>query len=191
VRITRTVTVTSADDDVVVEHAIENASAATVAWAPWDVHELRGPGVVYAARRPGSPFRDGAKAFPAEGDSEGARPDVVRVMDDVVAIDCRRPRWFKFGTDAGGWALAVVETPAGLAGYRKQVPFVERGPYAHGCVVEVYNSPHAAYFEAEVHGPVATLAPGERTTLVERRRVVDVAAWPATAADVRAIAATS
>jgi hypothetical protein len=34
-----------------------------------------------------------------------------------------------------------------------------------------------------------TLAPGARTTLVERRRVFDVASWPETAVAVRALVA--
>jgi len=38
--------------------------------------------------------------------------------------------------------------------------------------------------ELEVQGPVLTLA---RTTLEERRRVVDVAAWPESAGAVRAL----
>jgi hypothetical protein len=189
VRIARAVTVHSESPEVVVEHELENASPTTVTWGLWNVHQVRGPGIAYVPRRAGSPFRDGVKAFPAEGDSDAARADVVRLLDDVVAIDCRRPRWFKFGTDAEGWMLGVIDTPGGLVGYRKTVPVVAGARYGHGCIVEVYDCPRWPYFELEVHGPVVTLAPGERTTLVERRRVVDVAAWPTTAADVRAIAA--
>jgi hypothetical protein len=187
VRLTRTITVRADVEDVVVEHVLENASAAKVAWGLWDVHQINGPGIAYVARGAGSIFRDGLKAFPAEGDSDGARARVVRLLDGVVAIDCRRRGWFKFGTDAEGWVLGVVETPHGLVGYRKSVPVVAGGAYGHDCVAEVYNSPERDYFELESHGPVLTLAPGARTTLVERRRVFDVSAWPSSERDVRAL----
>jgi len=187
VRIVRTITVAERALDFGVVHALENRSGQAVAWGLWDVHQIRGPGIAYVPRRPGSAFRDGVKAYPAEGDSEGARPEVVRLMDGVAVIDCRRPRWFKFGVDADeGWALGVVTTPGGLVGYRKEVAVVAGATYGHGCVVEVYNCPDHPYFELEAHGPMMTLAPGEQTTLVERRRVFDVAAWPATERDVRA-----
>ena len=131
------------------------------------------------------------KAYPAEGDSEGARPDVVRLMDGVVAIDCRRPRWFKFGVDtAEGWALGIVDTPRGLVGYRKDITVVAGATYAHGAVTEVYNCPEHPYFELEAHGPLVTLAPGGRSTLTERRCVFDVAGWPESEADVRAHVST-
>jgi len=184
VHIARTITV---GGDVEVIHALENVSTTSVTRGLWDVHQVRGPGIAYVPRRSGSSFRDGVKAYPAEGDSEGARPDVVRLLDGIAAIDCRRPRWFKFGVDADeGWALGVVETPGGLVGYRKEVPVATDASYGHGCVVEVYNCPDHPYFELEAHGPVVTLGPGERTTLVERRDVFDVPAWPATERDVRA-----
>lgn len=185
-RVARTIVVRADTGDFTVEHALENPSAAPIAWGLWDVHQVCGPGMAYVPRRKGSAFCDGVKAYPAEGDSEGARAEVVRVLGDVVAIDCRRPRWFKFGSDADeGWALGVVETPRGLVGYLKEVP--RATGCGHGCVVEVYNDPHRPYFELEAHGPVVSLAPGERTTLVERRRVFDVASWPETAAAVRAL----
>jgi hypothetical protein len=188
VRLTRTIDVPGDDEDFTVEHTLENASDDAIAWGLWDVHQLNGPGIAYVPRRAASPFRDGVKAYPAEGDSEGARADVVRLLGDVAAIDCRRPRWFKFGSDADeGWALGVVETARGLVGYRKAV--APTGGYGHDCVVEVYNDPHRPYFELEAHGPVVTLAPGARTTLVERRRVFDVASWPETAVAVRALVA--
>ena len=189
VHLARTITVRDDAGDVTVEHELENASTAPITRGLWDVHQVCGPGMAYVPRQAGSPFRDGMKAFPAEGDSEDARPDVVRLLDGIAAIDCRRPRWFKFGVDADeGWVLGVIATPGGLVGYRKEVPVVAGATYGHGCVVEVYNCPDHPYFELEAHGPVVTLAPGERTTLVERRRVMDVATWPATERDVRAYA---
>jgi hypothetical protein len=187
-RIARTVAVRADADEFTVTHRLENASPRPIAWGIWDVHEVKGPGIAYLPRRAGSPYRDGVRSYPAEGDSEGARPDVVRPMGGVVAIDCRRPRWFKYGVDAPeGWALGVVETPGGLVGYRKEVPVDPTARYAHDAVLEVYNAPGHAYFEVEAHGPFATLDPGKRSALVERRRLLDVAAWPDGEAAVRAI----
>jgi hypothetical protein len=190
VRLIRTIRVPADGDEFEVEHTLETASPAPVTRGLWGVHQIRGPGIAYVpCRRTGSAFRDGVKAYPAEGDSEAARANVVRLMDSVAAIDCRTPRWFKFGVDADeGWALGVVETAGGLVGYVKEVPVVAGAAYGHGCVVEVYDCPHHPYFELEAHGPVTMLAPGASTTLVERRRVFDVAAWPSTEADVRALA---
>jgi hypothetical protein len=188
VRLTRAITLRDGAPDFTVVHGLENVSATSVTWGLWDVHQVLGPGVAYVPRRIASTFRDGVKAYPAEGDSEGARPDVVRLMGGLAAIDCRRPRWFKFGVDAEeGWAVGIVEGPDGLIGYRKEVPVVADATYAHGAVIEVYNAPGHPYFELEAHGPLVTLAPGERTTLVEHRRVFDVAAWPASEGDVRAL----
>jgi hypothetical protein len=191
VRLSRTVRVPAAGDWFEVEHVLENASPVPVTRGLWDVHQIRGPGIAYVPRRrAGSAFRDGVKAYPAEGHSEGARADIVRLMDGVAAIDCRVPRWFKFGVDAEeGWALGVVETASGLVGYVKEVPVVGGAAYGHGCVVEVYDCPHHPYFELEAHGPVTTLPPGAATTLVERRRVLDVAAWPSSEREVRSLVA--
>jgi hypothetical protein len=190
-RIVRAIVVCADVDDFTVTHVLENASGNRIAWGLWDVHQVGGPGIAYVPRRAGSPFRDGVKAYPAEGDSEGARADVVRIMDGVAAIDCRRQRWFKFGVDATeGWALGIVERAGRLVGYVKEVPVAPGAVHAHDAVLEVYNSPTHPYFELEAHGPFDTLEPGERTTLVDRRRVLDVAAWPACEADVRALAST-
>ena len=191
VRLTRTVTVSDHDEEWLVEHALENVGVDPVAWGLWDVQQLRGPGIAWVPRRTeGSAFPDGVKAYPAEGDSEAARAEVVRVVGDVARIDCRRPRWFKFGVDAEeGWALGVLETPdARLVAHRKCVDVVAGATYAHGSVVEVYNCPDHLYFELEVHGPVVTLRPGERTTLVERRRTWEIDVAPETRDAVRTLA---
>jgi hypothetical protein len=189
VRLTRTVTVSDRDEEWLVEHMVENVGHGSIAWGLWAVQQLRGPGVAWVPRRAeGSAFPDGVKAYPAEGDSEAARGAVVRVVGDVARIDCRRRRWFKFGVDADeGWVLAVVEAPSGrLVAHRKRVDVVAGAAYAHGSVVEVYNCPDHLYFEVELHGPVVTLRPGERTTLVERRRTWAVDAAPETPDAVRA-----
>src|SRR5262249_6486245 len=125
VRLARTITVRADTPDVVVEHGLENASSSTVTWGLWDVQQLNGPAIAYLPRRPGWPFRDGLRPYPAEGASEAARARVVRLLDGIAAIDCRRRAWFKFGTDATeGWVLGVVEPPGGLVGIRKTVPAV-------------------------------------------------------------------
>jgi acyl-CoA reductase-like NAD-dependent aldehyde dehydrogenase len=187
VRLARTVTVAGDGDEVQVVHALENVSAVPVTRGLWDVHQLRGPGVAYVPRRPiGSAFRDGVKAYPAEGDSEGARPDVVRLLDDVAAIDCRRPRWFKFGVDADeGWALGVVATPrawsvtAGRCRWR-------RTPRTGTAASSRYNSPTTRTSSSRRTAPSHARA---RWTRDARRAAsrLGVAAWLLTADDVRNI----
>jgi hypothetical protein len=186
-RLARTIVVRADAACWTVVHTLANEASWPITWGLWDVQQLVGPGMVYVPRRPhGSIHRDGVKAYPAEGDSEDARGDVVRPWGRVAAIDCRRPRWFKFGVDGEeGWGLAIVQTASGrLVAHEKRVDVVAGAPYAHGSVVEVYNCPDHPYFELEVHGPLTTLAPGASTSLVETRRVFDVAAWPADERDV-------
>jgi hypothetical protein len=181
VRVARTIVVRDDDEEGFgVRHELENASPTDVAWALWDVQELRAPGIAYLPIRGDSSFPGGLKAFPAEGDSEGARADVVGRLGRLVTVECRRRRWFKFGADAGeGWIAGIVEpAPGRLVGHRKDVIAAPDASYAHGCVIEVYNDPRLPFFELEVHGPIVRLAPGERAVLDERRRLFDVAAWP-------------
>ena len=134
-------------------------------------------------------FPDGVQAFPDEGDSEGLRATVVRPLGDVVAIDCTVPRWCKFGTDADeGRVLGVQCVGDGHVAHLKSMPRDPARRWGHGCAAEVFCAV-AHPFELEVHGPVTTLAPGERATLIERRWVGDVDAMPATRDAVRAIVA--
>lgn len=190
-RITRTVALGDADGAFTVTHELENAGPAPATWGAWDVQQLAAPGVAFLPRRlAGSPFADGVKAFPAEGDSAGLRGAVVRPLGDVVALDCTQPRWWKYGTDADeGWVLGVQPLADGAVAHVKAAPPDPAGRWGHGCAAEVFCAPAHPYFELEIHGPVTALAPGARTTLVERRWVGDVDAVPATRDAVRAIVA--
>ena len=54
------------------------------------------------------------------------------------------------------------------------MPAYHPQPYAHGCVVEVFNSEDYPYLELELHGPVVTLAPDESFSLAESAAVFDL-----------------
>ncbi|MCW5892983.1 MAG: hypothetical protein KIT14_20910 [bacterium] len=190
-RITRVVALGDADGVFTVTHVLENAGRAPATWGAWDVQQLAAPGVAFLPRRTaGSAFADGVKAYAAEGDSEGLRATVLRPLGDVVAIDCATPRWCKYGADADeGWVLGVQRLgDVHIAHVKAVVPDPARR-WGHGCAAEVFCAVTHPYFELEVHGPLATLAPGERAICVERRWVGDVDAVPATRDAVRALVA--
>lgn len=191
VRLRRTVALAGEDGAFSVTHEIENAGRVPATWGLWDVQQLVQPAVAFLPRRTqGSPFPDGVKAFPAEGDSEGLRATVVRTLGDVVAIDCTARRWCKYGTDADeGWALSVQRFDDVHVAHVKAVAPDPARRWAHGCAAEVFCAVKGPYLELEVHGPVTTLAPGARAPLVERRWVGDVDAMPATRDAVRGIVA--
>jgi hypothetical protein len=189
-RLQRTVALADAAGAFTVTHVLENAGRTPATWGAWDVQQLLAPGIAFLPRRVGSAFPDGVKSFPAEGDSEGLRPTVVRALGDVVAIDCTTPRWCKYGTDADeGWVLSVQSLDGAHVAHMKAVDDDPARRWAHGCAAEVFCSVEHPFFEVEVHGPVTTLGPGERATLVERRWVGDVDSMPATRDAVRAIVA--
>lgn len=159
-----------------VTHQLRNCSSAKVAWAPWIVAMYRRPAQVFLPTRADSAYPEGVKTYPEEGESSDIRGEVVARVGDLARIDCSGNRRFKFGTDAAlGTAFAVLEVPGhGRVGIRKQVPTFHPRPYAHGCVAEVFNSEQYPYFELEMHGPVAELAPGEICALEETVRLEDV-----------------
>lgn len=189
VRLRRTVALAAEEGRYRVVHGLENAGRTPVTWGLWDVQQLAAPGTAFLPRREtGSAFRDGVKAFAAEGDSEGLRASVVRPLGRVVALDCRTSRWWKYGTDADeGWVLAVQHVGATAVAHVKAVVADPARRWGHGCAAEVFCAVTHPYFELEVHGPVTTLAPGERTMLVEERWLGEVSAMPASESAVRAV----
>lgn len=189
VQISRTVEVRAERPGWTVTHALLNASADEVEWAPWDVAMLLRPGKVYLPRNDASSHRDGVKTFESEGDSVSARPRVVSELGRLAVVDCTGEVEFKFGVDASeGWMLGIIEANDGrLVGYLKSVPVFDGRSYGHGCLSEVYNSHRFRYFEMEVHGPVTLLQPGEPFELVETQRLFAVPAWPTSEAQVRAL----
>ncbi len=180
VEIARTLKLDAAPGAWSLTHRLRNRGPRPVTWALWDVAMIVRPATVYLPTRTGSRFPEGVKTFEEEGDSAALRPKVVRVADGVAAIACRAAAAFKYGADAGtGSLFAVLEGGTrGLIGLKKAVPACHPEPYAHDCVVEVYNAGHAPYFELELHGPLVTLAPGESFALEESACLLDLDAPP-------------
>lgn len=189
IRLTRTISVTNADDTWSVTHEMHNEGPSTVTWALWDVAMVTRPATVYLPTSASSAYEDGVRTYAEEGQSTRVRGDVLGHLDGLATIRCREPIAFKFGVDASaGWIAAVIESSTGaLIGYHKQVPFDSAGTYAHGCIAEVYNSDGYPYLELELQSPLTPLAPGQRHAIVERQRVSDVARWPQCEQDVRAL----
>jgi hypothetical protein len=188
-RITRTVVLSSSDDEWRVIHRLTNASINEVGWGAWDVSMVARPGKVYLPVNPASPYPGGVKTFANEGDSSRLRDAVVSDLGTVAVVECNQPSAFKFGVDAvEGWMLGVIQVAGhGLVGYRKRVPFWPGAEYGHGCVTEVYNSDRYSYLEMEIHGPVERLRPGESFQMEERQAVFDLPDWPVSDVEVRAL----
>ena len=163
-----------------VSHVLRNRGEAPVSWAPWIVAMILRPATVFLPTRPASSHPRGVKTFAHEGDSVSLRDQVLRFAGAVAVFSCREPLKFKYGADGEtGSALAVIEAgPRGYVGLRKSVPTFHPKRYAHDCVAEVYNSPDYPYFEIELHGPVAALAPGESFALNEDAALFDLDDMP-------------
>jgi hypothetical protein len=176
-----------------VTHTLSNRSERVVTWAPWDVDMMLRPATVFLPTRAGSPYPRGVRTFDDEGVSATVRDEVVSFLDDIAVISCRRPVRFKYGVDADpGRLLAVLEaSDRGLVGYCKSVPSYYPRPYGNGCVLEVFNAPALPYLELELHGPLASLQPGESFSLHTDAALFDLDAAPSTAAAAREGLATA
>ena len=118
-------------------HRILNCSTHETEWAVWDVAMLTRPGLVFIPRSPTSKYEGGVKAFAEEGESLVVRDRVISEIGGLVAVHCREPIAFKFGTDsAEGWIMAVLESEDRRIGYRKKVRAYPGRAYGHGCVCE-------------------------------------------------------
>jgi hypothetical protein len=170
-----------------ITHALRNRSDRVVTWAPWDVDMMLRPATVFLPTRAGSPYPRGVRTFDNEGVSMAVRDEVVSFLDDIAVVSCRRPIRFKYGVDADpGRLLVVLEAGDGrLVGYRKSVPTYYPRPYGNGCVLEVFNAPSLPYLELELHGPLATLQPGESFSVQTDAALFDLEVAPPSAAAAR------
>jgi hypothetical protein len=170
-----------------VTHTLRNRSDRVVTWAPWSVDMVLRPATVFLPTGSDSPYPGGVRTFDNEGVSATVRDQVVTFLDDIAVISCRRPVGFKYGTDADpGRLLAVLEAgDSGLVGYRKSVPAYHDRWYGNGCVLEVFNAPALPYLELELHGPLASLQPGESFSVRTDAALFELDVVPSTAAAVR------
>jgi hypothetical protein len=170
-----------------ITHTLRNRSDRVVNWAPWSVDMMLRPATVFLPTRAASPYPRGVRTFDNEGVSTTVRDEVVSFLDDIAVISCRRPVRFKYGADADpGRLLAVLEAgDRGLVGYRKSVPTYYPRPYGAGCVLEVFNAPALPYLELELHGPLASLQPGESFSVQTDAALFDLDTAPSTAAAAR------
>jgi hypothetical protein len=168
-----------------VTHTLRNRSDRVVTWAPWSVDMVLRPATVFLPTRSGSPYPGGVRTFANEGVSATVRDQVVSFLDDIAVISCGQPVRFKYGTDADPGRLLAVLEAGGLVGYRKSVPVYHDRPYGHGCVLEVFNAPALPYLELELHGPLASLQPGESCSIRTDAALFELDSVPSTAADAR------
>jgi hypothetical protein len=172
-------------------HTLHNRSDRVVSWAPGDVDMMLRPATVFLPTRTGTPYPRGVRTFDNEGVSTRVRDQVVSFLDDIAVISCNQPVRFKSGVDADpGRLLAVLEGgERGPVGYRKSVPTYYPRPYGDGCVLEVFNAPALPYLELELHGPLATLQPGESFSVPTDAALFDLDGIPSSAATARELLA--
>jgi hypothetical protein len=170
-----------------ITHTLRNRSDRPVSWAPWDVDMVLRPASVFLPTPKGSPYPKGVRTFDNEGVSATVRDEVVSFLDDIAVISCQQPVRFKYGVDADPGRLFAVlgDGDRGPVGYRKSVPTYYRRPYGDGCALEVFNAPDLPYLELELHGPLASLQPGESFSVPTEAALFDLAVTPTTAAAAR------
>ncbi len=192
-RISRTVRLSAARAGFELTHTLRNVAGKLAQWGVWDVFQLRRPGRAYLPRRKNSRFPAGVKTFENEGRAAEVRDNVVKANGAIVMVDCSGDDIFKYGVDADqGWIVAICQADEALVGYASAFEVFGRRPYGHGCTAEVYcGGATYPYFEAEVHGPLALLAPGQQTQLVEQRLLFDADTWPENEEQIRTLIANA
>jgi hypothetical protein len=92
--------------------------------------------------------------------------DALASLGSGWIVRCRPFELFKVGGFRSSGTVTARIEPPGENPVRLEKRFVpSAGDFGHGCEVEVYNSGRYPYCELEVHGPLITLPPGERTSL--------------------------
>ncbi len=157
------------ESTVSVEQLLVNESDRPASWGLWDVTQMQGSGLAVLPIAPDSGFAGGVKAYPNEGRSPEILERMVARRDGAAWVRCRQAEPFKFGTDSTeGWIAALLDRgPDRWLGYAKSFAADTGGEYAHGSVVEVYDSGDLPYYEIECHSVRQRLAPGESLRLDE------------------------
>lgn len=89
---------------------------------------------------------------------------------------------------ASGNGAPAPRPRVSLVGYASAYEVFGRRPYGSGCTAEVTNLGSASpSFAVEVHGPLALLAPGQQTQLVEQRLLFTADAWPENEEQIRTL----
>ena len=149
--------------EIRLEQGLKNTTAVPVSWSIWDVTMVQGPGTVIFPICPGRPVVSGVKdffGFEREQNITGKSP--LEIKDGVAYLNCQEKFEFKYGSlPDEGWLEGFLPRGDKLIRYRKEFSVHPELPYAHGCAIEVYDSPNLPYFEMEVHSPLYTVEPGE------------------------------
>ncbi|TDF98012.1 hypothetical protein [Paenibacillus piri] len=126
----------------------------------WQVTMLRKPGIVHLQTAGTSRYEKGVHYF----DSTQTELGLVEYDKELALVHCDGTTQFKVGTDINNGFVDTwlpgqsPESPPIL--FRKSFGMT-RGPYGHGCAVEVFQSSAFPYFEVEVHAPLTELGPDE------------------------------
>ena len=87
-------------------------------------------------------------------------------------LPCRANICYKLGANVReGRAVLVKDTPSGRIIFERTFPIMPSAPYAHGSVVEVFNSFGYDYCELEIHSPLFDIQPGQRVSFQQEWRL--------------------
>jgi len=158
-QIERTIIVTAADSITLTE-TLWNHNNEAVRHGIWDVTQVLKPARVSFSSTP-----DKIKAFAEEGESVAVKSHYVTTGDLGVVISCGDPVKFKYGgiPTQGRVVTRFLGERQGVI-FERNYGAVAPAEYAHGCAVEVYNSPDYPYFEVEIHAPFTAIPAGGKVS---------------------------
>lgn len=150
-QITRDITITSANNWVI-RHVATNKGPEVQTVGLWSVMMTQRPACYYFNTKAGH------KPVTVFGDPAGA----YTCTDNIGRITCEQPQEFKLGCHpAEGTSLCHIPLSVGNVWIYNHVNnLANASAYAHGHVLEFYNSGHYNYGELEWHSPVCLLQPG-------------------------------
>jgi len=151
--------ITLGDERIHLRQTFRNETDNRINRGIWDVTQVLKPFDVYL---PAS--LESIKAYKDEGKIEDAKKKMVE-KDGWVKILCDDDTHFKVGGLINkGVVVALREKDAETLAFSRVFNIDSNHQYAHGAIVEVYNSPKYDYFEVEVHAPLISLDKGEEAT---------------------------
>ena len=138
-----------------------NHSDKIVECAIWDVSQILRNTYVYVPVPPQAVI-----PYAEEGDSAALLEKVCStVASGGTCIRCDEALHFKYGANPKKGHVITLKPCHSKNNFLIMERFFELDPkakYAHESAIEVYNSPSMNYAEVEVHGPLQSIAPGER-----------------------------
>ena len=161
--------------DIVLLETLHNKTDHPVTRGVWNVTQIARPFDVFLPAAP-----DAIRSYHYH---DPTLPDPACTpfeKDGWAVIPCRDDVCFKFGGMLREGRTAVIkETPGGTVVFARIFNIADTGvgngrdrsSYAHGSMVEVFNSSRYPYGEMEVHSPLTVIPPGGEVSLTQLWRI--------------------